>query len=84
MTGTSTTPFEVKTAYSAGDVARLLSCSKNTVLKAMDQGELPCYRIPGSRWRRIHHQQLLAYLDDQPGTEFARRQLRAAEAAEAP
>ncbi len=39
--------------YTTGQAARFLRCSQQTVIRMADDGRIPAYRIPGSKFRRI-------------------------------
>lgn len=61
--------------YTTGEVGRLCSVAPATVIKWIDSGELVGFRLPGSRHRRILHQDLLEFLErnriPHPGLERA-------------
>jgi excisionase family DNA binding protein len=48
--------------YTTGEVSKLCNVSTATVNKWFDSGQLEGYRVPGSRHRRIPHQNLLRFL----------------------
>lgn len=52
--------------YSTGEVASLLGVSQQTVIRCMDSGEIPSFRIPGSKFRRTAHESLMAWLEGRP------------------
>ncbi len=48
--------------HSTGDVAQLCHVTKRTVIKWIDSGRLPGYRIPGSTHRRVSAGDLAAFM----------------------
>lgn len=42
-----------KNILTSGDIAKLLGVSPRTVCKLIDGGDLPGFRIPGSKHRRV-------------------------------
>lgn len=50
------------TTYTTGQVAKVCRVSTATVLKWCDSGILRCFRIPGSRDRRIPGEYLAEFL----------------------
>ncbi len=39
--------------FTTGQVAEILRVSKQTVIRCADEGTLRCFRVPGSKHRRI-------------------------------
>lgn len=62
--------------YSTGEVASLLGVSQQTVIRCMDSGEMPSFRIPGSKFRRTAHESLVAWLEQRPEFAFALDRLK--------
>jgi excisionase family DNA binding protein len=60
-------PIRRKERYTTTEAASILGISASTVVDFMDRGLMPCFRIPGSRWRLITHKQLVNYMSKQPG-----------------
>lgn len=75
-------PFRARSYYTTKDLALLLESSPATIARAMDRGDIPFYRLPGSRHRRISAEQLREFLEAHPEYVVARRRLREAESAE--
>ncbi|MEZ6112756.1 MAG: helix-turn-helix domain-containing protein [Pirellulaceae bacterium] len=48
--------------YTTGEVSKLCNVSTATVNKWFDTGQLPGYRVPGSKHRRIPHDNLVRFL----------------------
>ena len=48
--------------YTATEAAKVCRVAPTTVAKWCDRGRLKCYRIPGSRDRRIPKEYLLKFL----------------------
>lgn len=47
---------------STGTVARFCHVSKTTVIRWIDSGRLPGYKIPGSRTRKVRPKDLLMFM----------------------
>lgn len=69
----------MKSAYTTGQVAKLLDVSIQTVIRWAESGRLPSYRIPGSTHRRIRGDALAFFISDNglnfvatPGAELCR------------
>lgn len=56
--------FATKTVFTTGEVARICNISQQTVIRLFDKGRLQGFRVPGSRFRRIPRQQLIAFMKD--------------------
>lgn len=48
--------------YTTGEVAKILECSANTIVRVLERGELKSYKVPGSNHRRVSHRELVAYM----------------------
>ncbi len=48
--------------YTTGQVARICKISQQTVIRCFDNGRLKGYRVPGSRFRRIPREALIAFM----------------------
>ncbi len=73
-------PFPVRDAYGTTELADLLIVSKRTITRMIDNGTLPAFRVPGSRYRRVTRLQLVEFLAGQPGLDFAAKRVMAREA----
>lgn len=51
-----------KTVFTTGEVATICSISQQTVIRCFDSGKLRGFRVPGSRFRRIPLDQLVAFM----------------------
>lgn len=66
-------PSAATESYTAGQVARLCRCSHNTVIRWIDGGSLPGYRLPSGRGagrrpeRRVTRKALAEFLATMPG-----------------
>lgn len=47
--------------YSTGGVARITGLSQQTVIRECTRGNLKCYRVPGSKFRRITREALVEW-----------------------
>ena len=54
----------MKNVYTTGDVANICNVTIKTVIKWFDSGKLKGYRIPGSRDRRIPHDNLVEFMKE--------------------
>jgi excisionase family DNA binding protein len=52
----------VKAVYTTGEVAQICKVSQQTVIRCFDSGRLKGFRVPGSRFRRIPRESLLAFM----------------------
>jgi excisionase family DNA binding protein len=50
--------------YSTGEVAKILRVSARTVIKWFNKEELKGFKIPGSRYRRIPHDNLIDFMEE--------------------
>jgi len=53
-----------KAVYTTGEVARICSISQQTVIRCFDSGRLRGFRVPGSKFRRIPHGNLLLFMKE--------------------
>ena len=49
-----------KTVYTTGEAAKICKVSQQTIIRCFDSGALKGFRVPGSRFRRIPRDSLLA------------------------
>ena len=54
----------IKTVYTTGEAARLCKVSQQTIIRCFDNGQLKGFRVPGSKFRRIPREQLVAFMRD--------------------
>ncbi len=52
----------MKSVYTTGEVAAICRVSQQTVIRCFDSGKLNGFRVPGSRFRRIPRDCLLAFM----------------------
>ena len=52
----------IKEVFTTGEVARVCKVSQQTVIRCFDNGKLRGFRVPGSRFRRIPRDALLAFM----------------------
>jgi two-component system response regulator RpaA len=52
----------VKTIFTTGEVAQICKVSQQTVIRCFDSGRLQGFRVPGSRFRRIPRESLIAFM----------------------
>ena len=51
-----------KTVYTTGEAAKICKVSQQTIIRCFDSGQLKGFRVPGSKFRRIPHDCLLAFM----------------------
>jgi len=51
-----------KQVFTTGEVAQICNVSQQTVIRCFDSGRLQGFRVPGSRFRRIPRDALLAFM----------------------
>ncbi len=54
----------VKSVYTTGEVAAICKVSQQTVIRCFDSGRLRGFRVPGSRFRRIPRDNLIAFMKE--------------------
>lgn len=54
--------FRNKTVFTTGEVAQICKVSQQTVIRCFDSGRLKGFRVPGSRFRRIPRESLIAFM----------------------
>lgn len=58
----TTTDLSSKKVFTTGEVARICKVSQQTVIRCFDKGRLSGFRVPGSRFRRIPREALVAFM----------------------
>ena len=56
------TPLQKKRVFSTGEVARICGLSLQTIIRCFDAGQISGFRVPGSRFRRIPRDNLIAFM----------------------
>lgn len=54
----------MKNVFSTGEAAEICKVSQQTIIRCFDTGRLQGFRVPGSRFRRIPRESLLAFMKD--------------------
>ncbi len=54
----------MKTVFTTGEAAEVCKVSQQTIIRCFDSGRLKGFRVPGSRFRRIPREALLAFMRD--------------------
>ena len=54
----------LKSVYTTGEVAQICSVRQQTVIRCFDNGKLGGFRVPGSRFRRIPRESLVAFMKE--------------------
>ncbi len=62
MSGANKTALLSKAVFTTGDVAELCKISQQTVIRCFDTGKLHGFRVPGSKFRRIPRDSLIAFM----------------------
>ena len=52
----------MKGVYTTGEVAQICKVSQQTVIRCFDSGKLEGFRVPGSKFRRIPRESLVAFM----------------------
>lgn len=55
---------DTKKVYTTGEVARICNISQQTVIRCFDTGRLKGFRVPGSKFRRIPFESLVAFMKE--------------------
>ncbi|MDB5296542.1 MAG: response regulator receiver protein [Phycisphaerales bacterium] len=54
----------MKTVFTTGEAADICKVSQQTIIRCFDSGRLKGFRVPGSRFRRIPRDALVAFMRD--------------------
>ena len=54
----------MKTVFTTGEAADVCKVSQQTIIRCFDSGRLKGFRVPGSRFRRIPREALIAFMKD--------------------
>jgi excisionase family DNA binding protein len=54
----------MKTVFTTGEAADICKVSQQTIIRCFDSGRLKGFRVPGSRFRRIPREALVAFMKD--------------------
>ena len=54
----------MKTVFTTGEAAEVCKVSQQTIIRCFDSGRLKGFRVPGSRFRRIPRDALLAFMKE--------------------
>lgn len=67
-----------KAVYTTGEAARICNVSQQTIIRCFDSGRMKGFRVPGSKFRRIPYDSLVAFMknNDIPLKGFANGKIR--------
>src|SRR5438093_3744273 len=54
----------MKSVFTTGEAAEICKVSQQTIIRCVDSGRLKGFRVPGSRFRRIPRDALIAFMKD--------------------
>src|ERR1700727_3739031 len=54
----------MKTVFTTGEAADICKVSQQTIIRCFDSGRLKGFRVPGSRFRRMPRDALMAFMKD--------------------
>jgi excisionase family DNA binding protein len=54
----------MKTVFTTGEAAEICKVSQQTIIRCFDSGRLKGFRVPGSRFRRIPRDALIAFMKE--------------------
>ena len=54
----------MKTVFTTGEAAKICKVSQQTIIRCFDNGQLKGFRVPGSRFRRIPRDALVAFMKE--------------------
>jgi len=54
----------MKTVFTTGEAAEICKVSQQTIIRCFDSGRLRGFRVPGSRFRRIPRDALIAFMNE--------------------
>jgi len=64
IVNTTERPTKMKTIFTTGEAAEVCKVSQQTIIRCFDSGRLKGFRVPGSRFRRIPREALIAFMRD--------------------
>ena len=53
-----------KAVYTTGEAAEICNLSQQTIIRCFDSGQLQGFRVPGSKFRRIPHDDLVRFMKE--------------------
>jgi two-component system, OmpR family, response regulator len=53
-----------KAVYTTGEAAEVCNLSQQTIIRCFDNGQLDGFRVPGSKFRRIPHDKLIKFMEE--------------------
>ena len=53
-----------KDVFTTGEVAKILRCSHQSIIRAFDRGLFKGWRVPGSKFRRIPREELIRFMGE--------------------
>ena len=56
--------MDMKTVFTTGEAAEICKVSQQTIIRCFDSGRLKGFRVPGSRFRRIPRDALIAFMKE--------------------
>ena len=56
--------MRLKSVYTTGEAADISRLSQQTIIRCFDTGQLSGFRVPGSKFRRIPREALIAFMKD--------------------
>src|SRR3989304_1517616 len=62
--GNGATEWANKQVFTTGEAAEICKVSQQTIIRCFDSGRLKGFRVPGSRFRRIPREALIAFMKD--------------------
>ncbi|MFQ5429346.1 MAG: response regulator [Phycisphaerae bacterium] len=62
LDATNRSGWRHKTVFTTGEVAEICRISQQTVIRCFDSGKLKGFRVPGSKFRRIPRDSLIAFM----------------------
>lgn len=54
----------MKAVFTTGEAAEICSVSQQTIIRCFDRGQLKGFKVPGSRFRRIPRESLIAFMKE--------------------
>ena len=62
LAGNGTAELRMKSVFTTGEVADICNISQQTVIRCFDNGRLKGFRVPGSKFRRVPRESLIAFM----------------------